>query len=75
MMSKWKLIPLGILLSLSTLLTGCGAPLLKAENPLIKADTVIPPTDIQPTHPPTETLFATDSIQQPQKLRVQGAKI
>jgi len=64
MMSKWKLIPLGILLSLSTLLTGCGAPLLKAENPLIKADTVIPPTDIPPTHPPAETLFATETIQQ-----------
>ena len=64
-MSNWKLIPLGILLSLSILLSACGAPLLEAENPLVKADTVLPPTDIPPTNPPAETLSATETNQQP----------
>jgi len=63
-MSNWKSIPLGILFSLSTLLAGCGAPLLKAENPLIKADTALHPTDIQPTNPPDEMLSATETIQE-----------
>ena len=64
MMSNWKLIPLGILLSF---LTACGAPLLKAENPLIKADTVIPPTNS-----PTETLSATGTLQIPETEEVRS---
>ena len=38
--------------------------LLKAENPLIKADTGIPATDIQSTNPPSEILSATETVQQ-----------
>lgn len=64
MMSNWKLICLGIFISFSMLLTACGSSLLKAENPLTKADTVIPPSDIPPTKPPTETLSATVSTRQ-----------
>ena len=64
MMSNWKLIPLGILLSF---LTACGTPLMKAENPLIKADTVIPPTNS-----PTETLSAAETLQIPETEEVRS---
>ena len=53
MMSYRKLIPPGILCAF--LLTACGAPLFKAENPLVKADTAIPST---------ETLSSTVSTEQ-----------
>jgi len=59
MMANWKIIHLGILIALALLISACGAPLLKAENPLIKADTALPATDIPPTYPPTEILSPT----------------
>ncbi len=64
MMSHIKLGYLGILLSLTFILSACGSALLKAENPLIKADTEIPPSDIPPTKSPTETLPVTEITQQ-----------
>jgi len=64
MMSNWKLLTLGILLSLSTLLASCDASLLTAENPLVKADTDVPAADLQSTNPPSETLSAAETVQQ-----------
>jgi 7,8-dihydropterin-6-yl-methyl-4-(beta-D-ribofuranosyl)aminobenzene 5'-phosphate synthase len=64
MMSHIKLGYLGILLSLTFIISACGSALLKAENPLIKADTEIPPSDIPPTKSPTETLPVTEITQQ-----------
>jgi 7,8-dihydropterin-6-yl-methyl-4-(beta-D-ribofuranosyl)aminobenzene 5'-phosphate synthase len=63
-MSHIKLGYLGILLSLTFIISACGSALLKAENPLIKADTEIPPSDIPPTKSPTETLPVTEITQQ-----------
>lgn len=65
MMPSWKLITLGILYTLSLFFfTGCDAPLLRAENPIIKSDAVISATDISPANPPTETLSPTLSTEQ-----------
>lgn len=64
MKSNLKFICPGIFLSLSLFLTACGSPLLKAENPLIKADTVIPPSDIPYTKPPTDMLSETENTQE-----------
>ena len=59
MMANWKFIHLEILIALVFIISACGAPLLKAENPLIKADAAIPATDIPSTNSPTETLAPT----------------
>ena len=59
MMPKWKLNPLGLLISLTLLLTACGVPLLKGENPLTKADTDIPHVDS-----PAETSPTIENAQQ-----------
>ena len=59
MMANWKIIHLGFFLALALLVSACGAPLSKAENPLITADAEIPATGIPPTFPPTEILSST----------------
>ncbi len=64
MMSHNKLIFLGILFSVALLFSACGAPLLKAENPLIKVDAAVPLTDTPPTNPPTETISIAEDTQQ-----------
>ena len=60
MMPIRKSIPQGILILLALLLTACGTSLLKAENPLIKAD-----TDTSLTDPSSETNPAAENTQQP----------
>ncbi len=64
MIANWKIIPPEIFIALALLVSACDAPLLKAENPLIKANTAIAATDIPPTYPPTEIVSPTASPEQ-----------
>lgn len=64
MIFRRKSLSLRILITLTVFLAGCGSPLLKAENPLIKADTDFPQTEISPTSPPTQVESDIDPTQQ-----------
>jgi 7,8-dihydropterin-6-yl-methyl-4-(beta-D-ribofuranosyl)aminobenzene 5'-phosphate synthase len=64
MIFRRKSLSLRILITLTVFLAGCGSPLLKAENPLIKADTDVPQPEISPTSPPTQVLSDIDPTQQ-----------
>jgi len=64
MMRSRKSLSLGILLVLSLFISTCSSSLLKADNPLVKVNTDIPPTDILPTNPPTEIMTDAGPTQQ-----------
>ena len=61
----------GFLIFVLILLTSCGSPLIRAENPLTKANTEIPPSDITSTIPSTE--IATEIVGTQQTPTIQQA--
>ena len=78
-MANRKHIYSGICIFALLLLTSCGSPLLKAENPLIKADTDIPPTEVQPSAIPptlllTETLAGSEGEQKAMETQQTGSQ-
>lgn len=64
MIFRRKSLSLRILITLTVFLAGCGSPLLKAGNPLIKADPDVPQTEVSPSLPSAQVLSDTDPTQQ-----------
>ncbi len=78
-MATWKHIYSGIFMFALLLLTSCGSPLFKAENPLTKVNTNIPapeviPSAMPPALFPTETLTGTGGEQKATETQQTGSQ-